>query len=158
MPRPLREAPPSSAVARLLDVGAAARAVSATAVTAPQSTNVPPRPPAALLSQMPEAGAISLVKREFVLTPATEQSLLALIDILRRATGARLSASHVLRATLIGVEHARPTIETESRRIGPLKLPSNAHGREAERARFERRIAAALIAGMRAAASLDAES
>lgn len=155
MPRPLREAPPSSAVARLLDVEAATRAVSQAAVLGPESTNVATPPTFPHRSQSPEPTALALVKREFVLTPATEQSLLALIDLLRRTTGARLSASHVLRALLIGVEHARPTIETESCRIGPLKLPSNAQGREAERARFERRIAAALVAGMRAAASLD---
>lgn len=158
MPRPLREAPPSSAVARLLDVNAAARAVSTTAVLGPETTNAAAPPEATLTPRTPEQGALSLVKREFVLTPATEQSLLALIDLLRRTTGARLSASHVLRALLIGVEHARPSIEAESSRIGALKLPSNAHGREAERARFERRIAAALVAGMRAAASLDAHS
>lgn len=155
MPRPLREVPPSSAVARLLDVDAAARAVS-TAVLGPESKNVVAPQEVTPKSRTPEQGALSFVKREFVLTPATEQSLLALIDLIRRTTGARLSASHVLRALLIGVEHARPSIEAESNRIGALKLPSNAHGREAERARFERRIAAALVAGMRAAASLDA--
>lgn len=155
MPRPLREAPPSSAVARLLDVEAASRAVSQTAVVGPESTVVVVPPTAQHRSQSHEPAAFSLVKREFVLTPATEQSLVALIDLLRRTTGARLSASHVLRALLIGIEHARPTIEAEARRLGPLKLPSNAQGRELERASFERRIAAMLVAGMRAAASLD---
>jgi hypothetical protein len=37
------------------------------------------------------------------------------------------------------------------RRLVPQKLPSNARGREAERAHFEEQIAWAFIAGVRAA-------
>lgn len=154
MARPLRETPPSSAVARLLDVGAAARAITATAVTAPETTNVDLRPGPADEPRSGDLTRPALVKREFVLTPAAERSLLTLIDSIRRATGARVSASHVLRALLVAVEHAGPQIDHEARRLGALKLPSNASGRDSERAAFERRIAAALVAGLRAASAL----
>ena len=155
MPRPLRESPPTSAVARLLDVGAAARAVATTVVSAPEAMISVPPTTAAPQSGNRGLGCSSFVKREFVLTPATEQSLTHLIDGIRRETGARVSASHVLRALLLAAEHAKANIETEARCIGPLKLPCNARGRESERAAFERRIAAALVAGMRSAAALD---
>lgn len=155
MPRPLRDSPPSSAVARLLDVGAASRAVAATAVSAPEATIfVPPTTAAPQSGNRGLDGAL-LIKREFVLTPVTEQSLTQLIDVIRRATGARVSASHVLRALLLATQHAQASIGTEARRVGPLRLPSNARGRESERAAFERRITVALVAGMRSAATLD---
>lgn len=157
MARPLREAPPSSAVARLLDVGAAARAITTTAVSTPESTNFGARPEPASESRSCNDARTMLVKREFVLTSVAERSLLGLINTIRHATGARVSASHVLRALLIAVEHAGPQIDHEARRLGALKLPSNASGRDAERSAFERRIAAALVAGMRASSALDSE-
>lgn len=155
MARPLRELPPTSAVARLLDVGAATRATASAAVSAPESTNVQSPPVTRVQSDSCRVEGNALIKREFVLTPVTERVLTTLIDSIREATGARVSASHVLRALLLAVEHAQGTIDSEARRVGPLRLPSNARGRNAERAEFERRIAAALAAGMRAAAAFD---
>lgn len=155
MPRPLRESPPSSAVARLLDVGAAARALAVPAAIAPEPSNTSEATASTVSEQSAQGAAYSLVKREFVLTPPTERVLSELLDLFRRSTGARLSASHLLRALLLGLEHSRPSLELEARRVGQLKLPGNARERESDRLRFERRIAAALVAGMRAAAALD---
>lgn len=155
MARPLRETPPTSAVARLLDVGAAARAVSSTAALAPESPNALSPAVTPIAAETRPLGPNTLIKREFVLTPATDRAMTTLIDSLRLATGARVSASHVLRALLLAVEHAQGCIESESRHVGRLRLPSNARGRDAERAEFERRIAAVLAAGMRAAAAFD---
>lgn len=158
MARPLRETPPTSAVARLLDVGAAARAVAVTAVMAPETPSAPhaalPQP----AQETCDAAPVALVKREFVLTPQSEQVLSDLMDLFRRHTGAKLTGSHLLRSLLMGLESARGTLEPEVRRLGPLKLPSNARDRQSERSRFERRIAAALVAGMRAAAAFDPDS
>ena len=155
MARPLREAPPSSAVARMLDVSAAARALAVPPGTAAESPNDQPAASSSPLREKRGSGAPVLVKREFVLSPETDQALCGLVEMFRRTTGARLSGSHVLRALLLGVSHSHATLEMEARRVGALRLPSNARGYDAERVHFERRIAAVLVAGMRAAAALD---
>lgn len=54
-----------------------------------------------------------------------------------------------------GVAHCKEYLEKEARRIGPLKLPSNARGREAERERFEARITDAFVSGIRSAPAMD---
>jgi hypothetical protein len=46
-------------------------------------------------------------------------------------------------------------LEREARQMQPLKLPSNARGRQLERERFEARIADAFIAGIRSAPAID---
>jgi hypothetical protein len=158
MARPLRESPPSSAVARLLDVGAASRALAQPRETSPcaHSAVVPTHEPVAETKLRPEANV--LVKREFVLTPSTDEILCGFVELIRRSTGARLSGSHLLRALLVALHHARPSLETEARRLGSMKLPSNARGKETERLRFERRITAALVAGLRASATFDPDA
>lgn len=78
-----------------------------------------------------------------------------LVDLYRRATGTRLTTSHVARAVLCGVEHSMASLEREARKLGPMRLPSNARGRELERERFESRLADAFISGIRAAAAFD---
>lgn len=47
------------------------------------------------------------------------------------------------------VAHGLSAIEREARRIGPLKLSSNAEGREDVRERFESLLASSFIAAMR---------
>lgn len=155
MARPLRETPPSSAVARLLDANAASRAVAQVPDTPhlAQSGILPIPEPVLTRKLNPEPN--TLVKREFVLTPETDGILSGLIELYRRSTGARLSGSHLLRSLLVGVEHARPSLEVESRRLGRMKLPGNGRGTEHARMQFERRITAALVAGLRAAATFD---
>jgi hypothetical protein len=44
-----------------------------------------------------------------------------------------------------------PELEREAERLGRIKRPRNVRGKEHERELFERRIAAAFMAGMRAA-------
>lgn len=56
-----------------------------------------------------------------------------------------------------GVAHCMEYLEKEARRIGPLKLPSNARGRASERERFEARIADAFVAGIRSAPAMERE-
>jgi hypothetical protein len=163
MAKPLRTPPPSSSVARLFDLDAAARAVAAPAPTREiaetqpvqqQESALPPRIPA---SPAPVV-ASPHIKREFVFTPASEATFSQLVEIYRRTTGTKLTASHVARALMKGVAHCMEYLEKEARRIGPLKLPSNARGRDLERDRFEAKIADAFIAGIRSSPAMDRES
>lgn len=156
MAKPLTLSQPSSSVAKLLEPGVGQAAVRPTFLQTPE----PPAPgsPAPPHSRIPDpalTGEPANVKREFVLTPSGEESLRRLQAIYERATGAKLTGSHMLRALLRVVDAALPDIEREAARLGPLKRPSNARGGEAERDEFERRIAACLLAGMRECPPLD---
>lgn len=161
MAKPLTTPPPSSAVARLLDLKAAARA------TAPiEPLNVSQTAPIEQTVQNdssiafhpgPTAKKIDPPKRELVLTPETDAVLAKLVELYRQTTGTRLTTSHVARAILKGVHHCMHYLEREARHLPPMNLPSNAKGRELERERFEARLADAFIAGIRAAPALDRE-
>lgn len=148
MPRPLRQPQPSSSVARLLDVHAAARAVSPSAAS-PQPGSVQRGPAPAPWPERPTTD------REVQLTPSADRSLSRLVELYRRSTGTRLTTSHVARALLKGIDHCMDTLEREAGRLGPMRLPSNARGSELARERFEARIADAFLAGIRAAAAFD---
>lgn len=149
MARTLTQLPPSSTVARLLDAEAAARATSGAGITVDKAGAGPVAGP--LPSREPA------IKRELTLNQAENETLERVIEMYRRATGARLSASHVARSMLRGVAHCLPSLQHEASRIGRLKLPSNARGREHDRELFENRIARAFVAGVRAAAAFEAE-
>ncbi|MBI1827226.1 MAG: hypothetical protein HY287_03490 [Planctomycetes bacterium] len=153
MPKPLRQPQPSSSIARLLDIHAAARAV------APRPLPVEPRNPPYSASQGGQAdaacpgtgtGETPRIKRELILTPSTDAALSRLVALFRETSGAKLTTSHVARAVLQSVTHNMSHLETHAKKLGPLKLPSNARGREPERERLEARIADTLIAAIRA--------
>jgi hypothetical protein len=93
------------------------------------------------------------IKREFILSLEAEETLTRLVDLYRRSTGARLSGSHLLRAILKGAAACMGPLEQEVHRMGRLKLPSNARGREAQRQAFEDRLAEAFVNAIRAAAA-----
>ena len=152
MAKSLREPPPSSSIARLLDKDAAARAVAPP--MAESSTREPTTvSPVTHVSPQPRESAY--IKREVVLTPSTAETFDRLLELYRRATGTRLNASQVTRAMLQGAAHSMESLEHHAELIGPMRLPSNARGREIDRERFERRLAAAFVAGIRAASALD---
>lgn len=98
-----------------------------------------------------------VIKRELALSTQTDETFTRLVEIFRRHTGTRLSSSHLARALLLGMGCCLDRIEREAKRCGRQKLPSNARGREAERESFERTIARAVIAGIRASPPLDDE-
>lgn len=162
MARPLRTPVPSSSVARLFDMESAAKAV---AVTRPSNEQPPAMPPAetqptnesASVTPSTAPGPSAFVKRQLLLTPATDAALSRLVEVFRRTTGTKLSTSHMVRAMLKGVAHAMYNLEREARRLGPMKLPANARGHEADRERFEARLADALVAGIRAASAFESE-
>jgi hypothetical protein len=144
MPRSLSQPPPSSTVARLLDSQAAARATRAVSDASLFTSSAPER-------------REREIKRELTLSRATDQTFAQLIELYRRATGTRLSASHLARAMLIGIAPYLPTFEREAARLGLLKLPSNAAGHELERHRFEEQIGRAFVAGIRAAPTFEGD-
>jgi hypothetical protein len=101
----------------------------------------------------PSAEPVNL-KREFVFSQSAEDTLCELVALYQRATGTKLTGSHVARAMLKGVAHCMESLEREAKYIGRLKLPSNARGKEVDREHFEQRIAMAFIAGIRGAPAL----
>lgn len=162
MAKPLRTPPPSSSIARLFDLESAARAVAASGIVKdPKEAERPAVPePTVATRSAPASTHVTTtpsIKREFVLTPASEATLSQLVEIYRRTTGTKLTASHVARALIKGIAHCLEYLDKEARRIGPLKLPSNARGRESEREQFEAKIADAFVAGIRSAPAMDRE-
>src|SRR6516162_6214973 len=149
MAKPLRQPTPSSAVARLFDMGAAARAIAAMNSPDPVST-----PQVALVPTPAPSAQSANLKREFIFTQSAEDTFSELVSLYQRATGTKLTGSHVARAMLKGVAHCMESLEREAKYIGRLKLPSNARGKEADREQFEERIAMAFIAGIRGAPAL----
>jgi hypothetical protein len=99
---------------------------------------------------MQATGEPADIKRELTLTRSTDDTLSELLALFQRTTGCRLHTSHLMRAMLKVLCQAMPEIEREARALGPLRRPSNASGREAERDEFESRLAASLRAGLRA--------
>ncbi len=162
MAKSLATPPPSSSVARLLDLSAAARAVAVNA-TPPEPVEThgdssrEPTEVEAPIQLTPPSRDKAHLKREVVLTSETDEVFSRLVELYRRSTGTKLTASHVARAILKGADHCMHHLEREARRIGPTKLPSNARGRELERARFEARLADAFIAGIRSAPAMERE-
>lgn len=154
MPKPLRDESPTSSVARFFDREAASRAVIARRrdVAALSSTGTRHYPPLSH-GEADAAQECIPVKREFTLSDEADQTCSALLDMLRRSTGTRMSSSHLLRGMFKGIAACLPAVESEARRIGRLKLPSNARGRDAERTTFEQRLAEVLINGIRSAAA-----
>ena len=96
------------------------------------------------------AGEPANVKREVVLTASTDAAVCDLVELCRRAMGAKLTASHVVRALIKAIAACRPGIERSVMTVGRLKLPSNAKGREGEREDFEQQLTRAFLRGLKA--------
>jgi len=150
MPKPLDKPQPTSSVANMLDLGVGAAALA----KPPRRENVPPTPLANEIPPQPVAaeppGEPANIHRQFILTRSADETLKKLVRIYSRAGGVDLKSSEVMRAVLVALEHAAPELEREAARIGRLKRPKNDRGNEGLRDRLERRIARAIIAGVRA--------
>lgn len=142
MAKNLRQPPPSSSVVRLLDPDAVARAVA----------HSPPSPGRAdtCRSGAHEVQLARIVKRELALCAETDATFERLIQALRRASGTRLSASHALRAVVRALAPHLRSIELETVRRGPRRMPGNAAGAVAQRYAFETQLAECIAAGVRA--------
>ena len=150
MPKPLDKPQPTSSVANMLDLG-----VGAAALAKPlRRENVPPTPLANEIPPQPvpaePPGEPANIHRQFILTRSADETLKKLVRIYSRAGGVDLKGSEVMRAMLIALGHAAPELEREAARIGKLKRPKNDRGNEGLRDRLERRIARAIITGLRA--------
>lgn len=137
--------------------------VGAAALAKPsRSENVPPTPiandipPEPVPAELP--GEPANRHRQFILTRSANDTLRKLVRIYSRAGGVELKGSEVVRAVLIALEHASPELEREAARIGRLKRPKNDRGNEGLRERLERRIARAIVAGMKATTMLEEET
>lgn len=133
-------------LSRLLDPAAAMRAVAA-----PQPSSMPEQRQSALSQRQSgtRAAVPSLVKRECVLTRSTDEALTRFTELIRRTTGARVSASHAVRSLLLSLGPVWPRLEDELRALGSLRLPSNAKGNEASREALERTLAGAVARAVR---------
>lgn len=87
-------------------------------------------------------------QREFQLTRTTDETLEDLILVYKRATGAEVTRSHVLRAILKAIAERMPELKREAEAIGPLRRPSNARGFEEAREEFEDQIKGAFLKGI----------
>lgn len=150
MPKPLDKPQPTSSVANMLDLGVGAAALA----KPPRRENVPPTPLANEIPPQPvpaePPGEPANIHRQFILTRSADETLKKLVRIYSRAGGVDLKSSEVMRAVLVALDHAAPELEREATRIGRLKRPKNDRGNEGLRDRLERRIARAIIAGLRA--------
>ncbi len=150
MPKPLDKPQPTSSVANMLDLGVGAAALA----KPPRRENVPPTPVANEIPPQPvpadPPGEPVNIHRQFILTRSADETLKKLVRIYSRAGGVDLKSSEVMRAVLVALEHAAPELEREAARIGRLKRPKNDRGNEGLRDRLERRIARAIIAGLKA--------
>src|SRR5581483_5648127 len=115
MPKQLQKAPPTSSVARLLDVGAAARAVATNPARAVLELSPGQTVAAAVAPVGKPVDNRPRIKRELVLTEKADATLMRLVEVYRRHTGAKMTTSHVARAVLKGVAHCIDTIEREAR-------------------------------------------
>jgi len=134
----------------MLDLGVGAAALAKPS----RRENVPPTSEANEIIPQPAPaeppGESANIHRQFILTRSADDTLKKLVRIYSRAGGVDLKGSEVMRAVLVALEHAAPELEREAARIGRLKRPKNDRGNEGLRDRLERRIARAIIAGLRA--------
>lgn len=151
MPKPLARQQPSSSVARLLEPGIAAGALAPVRSDRVEQSVQGTSQESERNGGRGATGEIANITRQFIVTESTDEILKQLVQLYSRAVGSQLTNSHVLRAILKGVAHAMPELEREAERLGRIKRPRNVRGKEHERELFERRIAAAFMAGMRAA-------
>ena len=98
------------------------------------------------------------IKREFILTPRTDDTVQDVVRLFAKAIGTDLTNSHMLRVILKAVAHAMPVLEREVLQIGKLKRPSNARTSQLEREEFERKLAAVLVSAFRKSPPFDVGS
>lgn len=101
-----------------------------------------------LLRMAPRTGEPVDRQREFQLTRSTDAVLEDLVILYKRATGAELTRSHVLRAILKALGEKMPDLKTAAADIGPLRRPSNAKGFEDAREEFEDQITQSFLKGL----------
>ncbi|MFN0133118.1 MAG: hypothetical protein ACKVW3_11425 [Phycisphaerales bacterium] len=140
MAKTLTTPPPSSSVARMFDVAAAAAAIG-NPLPVPHAVPPPPRE----VPQRMDPEVTRSIKREVILTTDTDETLTRCLAAMQKGTRTRLNTSHLVRAILRAMEGVVPALESQGRQLGPLRLPGNGPGTGPLREAFERRIAAAIV-------------
>lgn len=152
MAKTLRDSTPTSSVARLLDPEAANRAIqsNAPATAWPSQANAPD-----VMHNASRNGneGVPRIKREFILTQEAEDTFCEILSLFRRNTRCRLTASQLFRAMLKAAGWSLPSLNYEAHQLGPLRMPGNGRSAHAQREVFEQRLAAAIAAGIRPAAT-----
>lgn len=153
MPRTLRDPPPTSSLARLLDTDAAARA-TARGHDAPKDRHgtgdglfgSEARPAVRAEPEWPDVVRPSRIKREILLCAETDETLDEVVRILRLSTRSRVTTSHVVRAFMRAIARRMDDIRRQAVHLGPRRLPSNSAGNEQSRRDFEEALAAIFFA------------
>ena len=149
MARSLRQQPPSSSFARLLDPTAAARATAQSdderkrrldSLIPPQRTEDRTQRTSDVAQS--DSKRPRRIKREILLCPETDEVLDEIVRVLRLGTRARVTTSHVARALLKAISPSLDAIRSQAAELGPRRLPSNAAGGDDARREFEAAIAA----------------
>ena len=153
MARTLRDPPPTSSLARLLDNDAAARAISRHrdsvedqygAGAAPINRGA--QPEARSSTEWPDVIRPSRIKREVLLCCDTDETLDEVVRMLRLSTRSRVTTSHVVRALLRALSRRLDEIRRQAVHLGPRRLPSNSAGSEHARRDFEEALATIFFA------------
>jgi len=154
MARTLRDPPPTSSLARLLDLDAATRATSRhrDPLTDQYGDRAAPidrdaRPEARSSTEWPDVIRPSRIKREVLLCCETDETLDEVVRMLRLSTRTRVTTSHVVRALLRAISRRLDDIRRQAVHLGPRRLPSNSAGSEHARRDFEEALAAIFFAG-----------
>ena len=159
MPKPLVKTQPTSSVAGMLEPGIGAQAMSKpierrlNILPTPIAEQVPPVSGERVIIAAPMEKENIL--RQFGLTADSDRILKKIVSVYSDATSLDLKNSEFLRSFLIAVEHALPELEREAQAIGRLKRPKNDRDKKGIQQQMERQIAKAIVAGMRAVATLD---
>lgn len=146
MAKTLRDTTPTSSVARLLDRDAANRALQPHAGGAAW-----PAPSDSVSTEPAGYQDVPRIKREFTLTPETEDTFASVLAMFQRTTRCRLTASQLFRAILRAAAWSMPSLTYEAHQLGPQRMPGNGRNAHALRQVFEQRLAAAFAAGIRPA-------
>lgn len=139
MPQPLVQPQPTSSVAAMLDRGVGASIVTKVQ-TVPAAT-----PSTAGRPDMPSNLESCTIPRQFLLSPATDNILNRLQEVLA-ATGLQLRHSEILRAALVAFDRIMPGIEREAAVVGRLRRPKNGKGSKFAQEEIELRIALVFLA------------
>lgn len=173
MAKPLKQRPPTSSVAGMLDptIGNRIAAVKPTFqpsqptrwfepqrpdTGASEPSGVPdacsqPEPRAAFYGTTVPSVATAMIARQFSLTPQADRTVRLLIDAIARGSGLELNQSELLRSLLLVAEQALDSLPIAAVGVGMLRRPQNHRDRQGEQARLELEIAKILRNAMRAA-------
>lgn len=98
------------------------------------------------------------IKREFILSPETDGTLIEVLSVLYQSTGRRLNASQVIRSMLLAVRPALPLIRNAATQMEAVARPVNRRGQHQARTDLERYLARLIGAGLRGAAGFQADA